>query len=180
MTPRQTKPTSKNQHRLLADLKRQGKLGPGKRPLMKADSAGGIVYADVDGRLKFLVIQHAFAKRWSFPKGYVEPGESTEVAAVREVKEETGVGSEVEKFLGIANIHTSYESHRLHRKLHMYLLKALNTRLDPALFDPEERMIGDVRWVTPQETFKLVPYKNMHPIIGRAVNLTKKKKAVHG
>jgi ADP-ribose pyrophosphatase YjhB (NUDIX family) len=39
--------------------------------------------------------------RWSFPSGYVDRGESVEDAAVREVKEETGLDVEVSGFVGL-------------------------------------------------------------------------------
>ncbi len=48
-------------------------------------AAGGIV--EKDG--KFLLIYRK--KRWDFPKGKLDPGESIETCAVREVEEETGV-----------------------------------------------------------------------------------------
>ena len=37
-----------------------------------------------------LLIRHTYVPGWSFPGGGVEPGESAEESAVREVREETG------------------------------------------------------------------------------------------
>lgn len=53
-------------------------------------AAGGIV---VDPAERMLMIRRN--GRWDLPKGHVEAGESTEVCAVREVLEETGVDTEV-------------------------------------------------------------------------------------
>jgi len=39
--------------------------------------------------------------RWSFPSGYVDLGESTTVAALREVKEETGFDVRLDGLLGV-------------------------------------------------------------------------------
>ena len=39
--------------------------------------------------------------RWSFPGGAVEPGETTSEAAVREVKEETGLDVEIESLFEV-------------------------------------------------------------------------------
>jgi ADP-ribose pyrophosphatase YjhB (NUDIX family) len=39
--------------------------------------------------------------RWSFPSGYVDLGESTSTAAVREVKEETGYDVELRGLVGV-------------------------------------------------------------------------------
>ncbi len=174
MSPKPPKPDkTKNQHRLLADLERQGKLGADQKPLVKADSAGGIVYATIDGKLNFLLIQHAFNRHWSLPKGYVEPNESPKAGAIREVKEETGVDAEVVEFLGHIHIRTTHPDHRLHRKLHTYLMRLTGSpELDPALFDPKEGMIGHVAWFTPDEALRKIKYKNLHAIVEKAKQRT--------
>lgn len=149
---------------------KKGKSGTRTLPrkIVRANSAGGIVYAYFGGELKILIIQHRHAHHWSIPKGYVEPGEATIDAAVREVEEETGVPTKVIDFLDFSDIWMTLADHRLHRKLHAYLLKALNTTLDPAKFDPDEQMIGAVCWVTPAEALKRIRYKNIRPLIRKA------------
>ena len=52
----------------------------------KIDAAGGIVH-NKDHKILFI---HRLG-RWDLPKGKLEPGESREVAAVREVEEECGI-----------------------------------------------------------------------------------------
>jgi len=59
-------------------------------------SAGGIVVKDN----KVLVTQHSGHKGWDFPKGHIELGESAEIAALREVEEETGVKGEIIERVG--------------------------------------------------------------------------------
>ena len=39
--------------------------------------------------------------RWSFPSGYVDRGEAVEDAAIREVKEETGLDIRVDRLVGL-------------------------------------------------------------------------------
>ena len=39
--------------------------------------------------------------KWSFPSGYVDLGEAVEAAAVREVKEETGVDIKINFLVGV-------------------------------------------------------------------------------
>jgi hypothetical protein len=45
---------------------------------------------------------------WSLPKGHIEEGETPEVAAIREVAEETGITSEITQSLGLANDSMKY------------------------------------------------------------------------
>jgi len=67
-------------------------------------SAGGVVYrirqlADKD-KIEFLIVQHSGHHRWVLPKGWIEPGETKEQTAAREVKEEAGVEADVKDYLG--------------------------------------------------------------------------------
>ncbi len=53
-------------------------------------AAGGVVVRERNGAREVLLIDDQYGKV-SFPKGHLEPGESWEQAALREVQEETGV-----------------------------------------------------------------------------------------
>src|SRR5690606_16612824 len=53
--------------------------------------AGGVVF-DRDGRV--LVLGHVDGA-WVFPKGHIEEGETSQAAALREVREEAGVRAEL-------------------------------------------------------------------------------------
>ncbi|HEX9888808.1 MAG TPA: NUDIX domain-containing protein [Nitriliruptorales bacterium] len=63
--------------------------------------AAGAVILDEAGRLLVVRRAHPPAQdRWSLPAGRLRPGETTEVAAVREVREETGLEVEVTGLAG--------------------------------------------------------------------------------
>lgn len=53
-------------------------------------SAGGVVIHEG----KVLLIYHRRGE-WLMPKGHIEPGETTEEAAIREIKEETNLDAEL-------------------------------------------------------------------------------------
>lgn len=55
-------------------------------------AAGGIVIdSNAEGERRVLIIHRPEYDDWSFPKGGVDPGESLEETALREVREETGI-----------------------------------------------------------------------------------------
>ncbi len=54
-------------------------------------AAGGVVWRQVGETVEVLLVHRQRYDDWSFPKGKLDPGESWEQAAVREVFEETGV-----------------------------------------------------------------------------------------
>jgi 8-oxo-dGTP pyrophosphatase MutT (NUDIX family) len=58
--------------------------------------AGGVVARTVDGERQYLLVEARRSRGvWVLPKGHIEPGETPEVAAVREVQEEAGVRAAV-------------------------------------------------------------------------------------
>lgn len=62
----------------------------------KWTSAGGIVTPSKDDLTKVLVIKPSNNYGpWSFPKGQVDKGETKQIAAIREVEEETGVKARI-------------------------------------------------------------------------------------
>lgn len=66
--------------------------------MVKKDFSYGIIPLRlVEGTWQVLLVQHINGHYWAFPKGHAEQGESPSQAAVRELKEETGL--EVLEFL---------------------------------------------------------------------------------
>jgi bis(5'-nucleosidyl)-tetraphosphatase len=57
-------------------------------------AAGIVLYRTDGGERKYLLLRSALTRRlvWEFPKGGIEPGETEQEAAERELREETGVG----------------------------------------------------------------------------------------
>ena len=53
-------------------------------------SAGFVVFRKHAGKRSYLLLEHKDG-RWDFPKGGVERGETTKDAAIRELREETGI-----------------------------------------------------------------------------------------
>ena len=89
-------------------------------------AAGGVVVRDDGDGPKALVIHRPKYKDWSLPKGKLDPGESFEQAAVREVMEETGFTTELLEPLG----EISYRDRKARPKLVRYwLMEAAGRRV---------------------------------------------------
>jgi len=77
-------------------------------------AAGGIPWRRVaDGSIEVVVVHRPRYDDWSFPKGKLDPGETFERAAVRELAEETGYVVE----LGVELPEVTYVDHRGRSKL---------------------------------------------------------------
>jgi len=64
--------------------------------------AGGVVVrSEADDGLRVLLIRSKDGAHWVLPKGHIDPGETAREAAIREVREESGIVGEVVGELGV-------------------------------------------------------------------------------
>lgn len=78
-------------------MARRDRQPPPDDPEVRA--AGGVIVCEQDGERRVAVIHRPRYMDWSLPKGKLEPGESWERAALREVEEETGYRCQLEREL---------------------------------------------------------------------------------
>jgi 8-oxo-dGTP pyrophosphatase MutT (NUDIX family) len=70
-----------------------------------------------------IVLRRTALGEWVFPKGWIDPGETAEQAAIREVREETGVRAEVARLAGRA----AYEADGETRNVVYYLMRVTDS-----------------------------------------------------
>ena len=63
--------------------------------------AGCVVYRNDEKGVRFLVISSSTGEHWVLPKGHIDPGETPETTALRELEEETGVLGEIIRPLSV-------------------------------------------------------------------------------
>ncbi|HEX3046537.1 MAG TPA: NUDIX domain-containing protein [Bacillota bacterium] len=83
------------------------------------DCAGGLVF----WKDKLVILQR-FNGVWLFPKGHIDPGETPEQAAVREVKEECGLTAVIVAPLGETGYSFRENGVDHQKKVQWYLMKA--------------------------------------------------------
>lgn len=114
-------------------------------------AAGGIpVRRRVDSRWELAVVHRPERGDWSFPKGKLEPGETFEECALREVHEETGLRCRLGRFVG----HTEYRDRKDRPKVVAYWVMEV---LGGSFHVNEE--VDQVRWVDFQAAARLLTYE---------------------
>ena len=103
---------------------------------------------------------------WSMPKGHIEPGESVQDAAVREVEEETGIRGRVIAPLGTIDFWFVADGRRIHKTVHHYLLEAAGG----VLSDDDEEVVA-VDWVPLSEVGDRLAYADERRLVGQAADL---------
>jgi 8-oxo-dGTP diphosphatase len=130
-------------------------------------SAGGVAFRWTDSQPEIAIVQMKPKLRWQLPKGIVDPGESPEVTAVREVREEAGI--ETERIALIETIEYWYRSVRngqpvrYHKYVHFYLLEYRSG--DVSDHDHE---VEQARWVSFDEAVEMLEFKSEREVAQKA------------
>jgi 8-oxo-dGTP diphosphatase len=122
----------------------------------RIDAAGGVVVKD--GRV--LLVHRPRYDDWTFPKGKLDPGETFEVAALREVEEETGVRCSLGRELPA----TRYEVRGLPKLVRYWLM----TPEAETAFVPNDET-DELRWVTPEEALAILTYDRDRDVLAAAL-----------
>lgn len=133
-------------------------------------SAGGLV-VDSSGTKGLLIARRDLKDQtrliWSLPKGHIEEGETPEIAAIREVAEETGITSEISRSLGVIDFWFMASGKRIHKTVHHFLFREVSGSLTPQVSE-----VDDVAWVPLEEVVERLAYPDEKKLIARSGDLT--------
>jgi 8-oxo-dGTP diphosphatase len=117
-------------------------------------AAGGVV--ERDGRI--VVVHRPKYDDWSLPKGKLERGESFEAAALREVREETGLRCALGAELDPVRYHDPKGRPKVVRYWRMTVAG------EAGAFEPS-REVDALRWVTREEAQRLLSYAHDRDLV---------------
>ncbi len=119
-------------------------------------AAGGVVVRD-DGSVA--VVHRPRYDDWTLPKGKLDPGESFEEAALREVEEETGLGARPVRQLPSV----FYEVRGRPKEVRYWLM---SVDADPG-FEPNDE-VDELRWLSPPDAAELLTYDRDREVLSAA------------
>jgi len=94
---------------------------------------------------------------WALPKGLIDPGESPEATALREVAEETGAHGRSAGKLGDVKYVYTWAGERIFKVVSFYLVRYSGGRLGDV--PPEHRHeVAEVRWLPLDDAPRLLAY----------------------
>ena len=152
---------------------RGSKRGGTRRRARRELSSGGVVIRRRDGRVEYLLVEDSYG-RWALPKGKVESRESPEQAALREVREETGLSDLTIRAAlpTVEYVYTDPGGMLVFKIVHFFLIEA-PPDAQPA---PDRNEIGDARWFDARGMLEHFGYDNSQELLRRAIELAEEKK----
>jgi 8-oxo-dGTP pyrophosphatase MutT (NUDIX family) len=141
-----------------------------KVPTKLQISAGGVAFRKRGEKLEVALISVGDDNRWQLPKGLVDKGESTEDAAVREVREEAGIDTTVVGRIDKVEYWYFAKENggrvRYHKYVYFYLLRYKSG--DVAEHDDE---VNEARWVEIGEAVKRLAFATEKKVVERAAQM---------
>lgn len=129
--------------------------------------AGAVVYAHHEDDIYFVLVHDVFG-HWTLAKGSPEGEETSEEAAVREVKEETGITVKIKERIGETEYVAHHPEKGKHRKQVIYFL-AEGEFEDPKLGSTGG--LDDVRWFRAKDIVDLNFYDDIVPLMTKSINI---------
>lgn len=142
-------------------------------PTRQQVSAGGVAFRRREGEIQvaIIVVESGDDDRWQLPKGMIEEDETREETALREVREETGLDTELVGF--IDKIEYWYYGRdaedqrvRYHKFVYFYLL-----RYRSGTTDQHDDEVETARWVDIARAEERLAFENERKIVRKARDL---------
>lgn len=140
---------------------------------VKEISAGGVVFRRNGEVVEIQMIQDRYGKV-TLAKGKMEPGETVEQTALREIQEETGIRGRIHQTLETVTYQYEHPTlGKVDKEVHYYLVQAMD-----GTHQPQVEEIHAVEWVSPDTAWRMQlaqGYGNNNNVLKRALQLLGKE-----
>lgn len=131
---------------------------------MKSEkSCGAIVLSPDNTNRKVLLIKHENGGHWAFPKGHVEDGETEVETALREIKEETGLNTDLSTAFRKS---VNYSPAPDVMKEVVYFIAFAHTET----LEKQDAEVTDFAWMPFNEALQAITYDNDKSILQSAID----------
>ncbi len=138
-------------------------VDPDKLP--KEKKAGGVIITEKDGEPLVGLVHDVFGY-WTLAKGGVEAGETSEQGAIREIKEKTGLDTEIVRLLGENEYVASHpEKGKILKQVSYYLVKTEYKEMDLH----SNGGLDGAKWFKLSELESINTYDDILPLLAQSV-----------
>jgi 8-oxo-dGTP diphosphatase len=124
-----------------------------------------VAFRNINSRVEVALISVGVEKRWQLPKGIVDKGESTEAAALREVREEAGINTNPLSLIDKTEYwyYDKRKQVRFHKFVYFYLL-----RYESGDVTDHDDEVNEARWVEIDEAIEMLAFDSERKIVEKA------------
>lgn len=140
--------------------------------IKKKYSSGGVIFRGINSAVDVVLVLVKGKKTWCLPKGLINKGEEEPDAALREVREETGLDGEILKKIGQISywFNLRDETVKVNKTVHFYLIKFLGG--DTQDHDDE---VDEARWFPIDQALRKLSFKSERDIMQKAKGMIEKE-----
>jgi len=138
-------------------------MAEARRKMRNEHSSGGAVISFREGIARVAMIATRRRSRWGLPKGAVSDGETSEDAALREVREETGLEARIVKPLDTIEYFFRVGDTLIRKRVDFYLMNYVGGELTPQLSE-----VDDVEWVELAESIARASFDSEKRLLEQA------------
>jgi 8-oxo-dGTP pyrophosphatase MutT (NUDIX family) len=136
-------------------------------------SAGGVAFRRTKEGVEVALVSVGTPARWQLPKGLVDAGETPEVTALREVREEAGIEAKLVAPLDTVEYwyvgHRGKQRVRFHKFVHFYLMEYQSGNVGD-----HDHEVNEARWVGIAGAEALLAFKGEKKAVAQAAALLEK------